>query len=51
MSMKKADELGNLKMSPYHKVIGYANGEEEMAVDILYDFPINIGAQFGHRNS
>lgn len=50
MSMKKADELWNLKMSPYHKVID-ANGEEEMAVGILYDFPINIGAQFGHRNS
>jgi hypothetical protein len=43
MSVEKAKELGNLKMSPYNETIGYSNGHEEMAVDILYDFSINIG--------
>jgi len=43
ISLNKASKLGNLKMSPYNKTIGYANGKVEMAVGILYDFPINIG--------
>jgi len=43
MSLKKASELGNLKMNPYNKTIGYTNGQLEMAIDILYEFPINIG--------
>ena len=43
MSLKKVDELGSLKMSPYHKTTKYANGQNEMAVGIVYDFPINIG--------
>lgn len=36
MSLKKASELGNLKMIPYNKTIRYANGRVEMAISILY---------------
>jgi len=36
MSLKKASELGNMKMIPYNKTIGYANGQVEMAIGILY---------------
>jgi len=43
MSFEKADELWNLKMSPYHKTIEYVNGQKKMEVGILHDFPINIG--------
>jgi len=43
ISLAKARELGNLKMRSYNKSIGYDNGNVEMVIDILYDFPINIG--------
>jgi len=42
MSLKKEKELGNLKMSPYPNMIGYANGHVEPVVGILRNFPINI---------
>jgi len=45
MSVKKAKELGNLKMSPYpySYTIGYANGHVEKAIAILRNFQINTG--------
>jgi len=43
MSVTKAKELGNLKISQYPHTIGYANGHAEPTVGILKNFPINIG--------
>jgi hypothetical protein len=43
MSLTKARELGILKISPYSYTTRYANGHEEKAIDILKNFPINIG--------
>jgi len=43
ISVTKAKELGNLKMSPYPHTIGYTNVHAEPAVGILRNFPINIG--------
>jgi len=43
MSLTKARELGNFKISPYPYMIGYANSHEEKAIDILKNFLINIG--------
>ncbi|AES72356.2 raffinose synthase or seed inhibition protein [Medicago truncatula] len=42
MSLTKARELGNLKISPYPYTIGYANGHEEETISILINFTINI---------
>jgi len=53
MSLTKARELGNVKISPHPYTIAYANGKEEKAIVILKDFQINIGGLrllFRHRD-